>query len=246
MEANFAPLIAAAVPEIGLYVNPYKIGAVVVLGLLWAAVAQWVDKDCDVVKTKRERWNVYVMTSGFVAFVVLFLMPFQGPLFFAALTLWLLIAGGVQIAYLVHRNSRVIPTARILTPDHFRRLLAGDEEAKRKAKDKGQRIRMRDHQGKDVETPEDADEFEDYETTQDFLFDLLWRRVSEVDVLAGREKYRVVTRVDGVAGENPDGLPPEEGERIFRCLKKIAGLNPEEIRRPQAGKIKIATLAQTG
>ena len=245
MEPNsILSLMAAADPQFGLYVNPLKIAGVLVLLFLWAATAIWVDKDTNTVKTKREHWNVIVAAGGLVAFFVL-LMPLAGPLYFAALGFWVLVAGGTVMAYVVHRNGRVIPTARVLTPHHFKRLLTKDADTKRKSKDKGQRVRLQDHAGEKVESPEDPQEFEDYNVTQEFLFDLIWRRATDADILAGREKYRLVFRVDGVATENPEGLPPEEGERIVRYLKKLAGLNPEEIRRPQTGKIKVASLADT-
>ncbi|HNQ24789.1 MAG TPA: ATPase, T2SS/T4P/T4SS family [Phycisphaerae bacterium] len=246
MELSVIAVIAAALPEDGGYVSLYKLGGILLVLLAWAGITVWVDHDTNVVKTKREQWNVIVTAGGVVGFFVLLVLPMKGPLFFAGLGFWLLIAGGAQLAYIIHRNGRVLPTARILTPDHLRRLLTAGSENKKRAKDKGQRIKLHDHTGKAVEPPQDPEENEDYQVTQDFLFDLLWRRTSEVDVLAGREKYRVVVRVDGVASEKADGLAPEDGERIFRFLKKIAGLNVQEIRRPQTGKIKAATLAHTG
>lgn len=65
-------------------------------------------------------------------------------------------------------------------------------------------------------------------------------------MLAGKEKYRLVFRIDGVATERQDGLSPEDGENMFRFLKRIAGLNVEEIRRPQTGRIQAALLSQGG
>ena len=67
-----------------------------------------------------------------------------------------------------------------------------------------------------------------------------------MEVVAGKDKCRVVYRVDGVPAELPEGIPPESGERIFGYLKRIAGLNVEEVRRPQVGRIKCALIGHTG
>lgn len=238
-------LLAASVGE-GPYVNLLKVAAIVALLLAWAAGAQWIDRDTDAVKTRREHWNMIVVSGGVVATFVLFMVPlWRGALFFVGLAFWLLLAGGSMAAYIVHRNGRVVPSAKILTIGHARRLLGKGAE-KKKIKDKGQRVTLKDHTGDPVGFPDNYEEALAYQTVQDFLFDLLWRRASDVDVLAGKEKYRLVYRIDGVANERPEGIPPEDGERIFRYLKKLAGLNVEEIRRPQTGHVRAALLGHEG
>ena len=116
-------LLAAGVGE-GPYVNLFKVAAIVALLLAWAAGAQWIDRDTDVVKTRREHWNMIVVSGGVVATFVLFMVPlWRGALFFVGIAFWLLLAGGSMAAYLVHRNGRVVPSAKILTIGHARRLL---------------------------------------------------------------------------------------------------------------------------
>jgi type II secretory ATPase GspE/PulE/Tfp pilus assembly ATPase PilB-like protein len=234
----------AAQTEAGLYVSPLKILGVVVAMFLWAKAIAWIDQDTNTVKTRREQWNSIVILGGLLGFVALFLPPWQGPLYFAGLAVWVVIAGGAQFFYILHRNSRVVADAKVLTVGHLARAMKGEGD-KRKKKDRGTRVWIKDHEGQKVDPPMDPDEFDDYQATQDFLFDVFFRRASEADLLAGREKYRVVLRVDGVATELPDGILPEEGERVFRYLKRLAGLNIEEIRRPQQGKIQAALLAES-
>lgn len=238
--------LLAAVPEIGLFVNPIKIAVVVVLVVLWAMAVEWVDHDTDVVKTKREQWNLIVLSGGFVAFLVLFLPPWVGHWYFVGLASWLGLAGGAILGYVIHRNGRVVPAARVLTIDHARRLFSGGEDAKKVKDEKGQRVRVADHAGKPITFPADPEEAKDYHAAQDFLFDLLWRRASDADMVLAKEKYRLVYRVDGVATERAEGVPLEQGERVVRFLKRSAGLNVEEIRRPQTGRIKAALLGNDG
>ena len=167
-------------------------------------------------------------------------------MFFAGVGFWLVFAGGALLFYVVHRNTRVLPAARVLTKTHITRLISGDKASKKRKTDKGLRVRVIDHEGNFVERPGDPDEEANYDAAQDFLFDVLWRRASDVDLLAGKEKYRAVFHIDGVATEKSDGLPAEQGERIFRFLKSAAGLNVEEYRRPQKGRIQAALLSHNG
>jgi type II secretory ATPase GspE/PulE/Tfp pilus assembly ATPase PilB-like protein len=237
-------LIVAQVPDTGLYVDPIKVGVVLALLFGWAAIAQWIDRDTNVVKTRREHWNMIVLSGGLVAFFVLLILPWSNQLFVLGIAIWLLIAGAPMMGYLVHRNGRVVPGQRVMTPGHFKRLLGKGE--RRAASASGLRVNVYDHDGKFVEPPDDPEGAKDFDAVQDFFFDLLQKRASEVDMIAAKEKCRVIYKIDGVATEDPEGLALEKGERVFRMLKKAAGLNVEEIRRPQSGRIKAALLSHEG
>src|SRR3972149_9761209 len=122
MDASMTASLLAAVPEGIGYISFVKAGVVFLLLFGWAAAAQWIDRDTDVVKTKREQWNLIVLAGGAVAYFVLFIIPlWSGGLFVLGLTFWLLIAGGSMLAYVVHRNGRVVPDGRILTIGHVKR-----------------------------------------------------------------------------------------------------------------------------
>lgn len=238
--------LLATIPDDSGYVNVIKVAGALVMLLLWGLAVQWVDKDTHTVKTKREHWNMIVIAGGVVGFFVLFMVPWQGVLFFAGLGAWLLIAGGGLFLYVMHRNGRVLPEARVLTVGHLQRLTSGDGDKRARKSDKGLRVRIEDHKGKFVERPTSPDEADEFEAVQDFLYEVLWRRATDVEVRADKEGYRVILNIDGVAEKQPDGLEPEQGERVFRFLKRVAGLNAEEIRRPQRGMIKVALLSHQG
>ena len=63
MDMALTPLLLAAGIDVGLYASPIKVGIVILLLLGWAAGAQWIDRDTDVVKTKREEWNLIVVSE---------------------------------------------------------------------------------------------------------------------------------------------------------------------------------------
>jgi type II secretory ATPase GspE/PulE/Tfp pilus assembly ATPase PilB-like protein len=242
MDPIVSTLILADLPTGTGYVNLIKVAVVVVLLLTWAYVAQWVDKDTDVVKTKREPWNMIVCAGAAVGFFVLFVVPWHGALCFVGVGVWLLIAGGAAVFYLLHRNRRVLPDARVLTVTHIRRLVLGDQ-ARKRGLGKDLRVQITDHTGKFVETPTDPVEAVEYHAVQDFLYDMLWRRASDLEMLAGKDRYRLVYHIDGVPSEQPEGVTIENGEQILRFLKRVAGVNVEEIRRPQVGRIQTALLS---
>ncbi len=238
--------LLALTPEFGMYTSPMKIGAVVLLLVGWALCAQWVDRDTDVVKTQREQWNLIVLAGGLVGFVFLFFGPWQGSLFPVGIGGFVGIAGGAVLFYVIHRNGRATPANRVLTLTHAKRVFSRSGEKKVAGPAKGIRVMINDHEGDFIEPPSDVDDAKGYAAAQDFLYDLLWRRAEDMDMVAGKEKYRLVFRIDGVATEHKEGIPPETGELLVRYLKKIAGLNAEEIRRPQHGKIEAGLLSKEG
>jgi len=240
-QTAFALLAASGLTD---YVNPVKILVSAVLLLGWASAAQWVDRDTNVVKTKREQWNLMVLSGGAVAYFILLVIPWAGNLFVVGTLFWAVCAGAPLVFYLVHRNGRVVPEVRLLTPAHFKRLISRGGGPKAAGSGKGVRVKISDHAGKFVERPMDPVDAPAYDLVQDFLFDMLSRRASEIELVAGKEKYRCVSRIDGVATEHPDGISTEDGERIIKYLKKVGGLNVEEIRRPQSGKIQASLLSQ--
>ncbi|MBN1510715.1 MAG: Flp pilus assembly complex ATPase component TadA [Phycisphaerae bacterium] len=226
------------------YFNYVKIAAVLVLFVLWCYLCQWVDRDTDVVKTKREQWNLIVLAGGIAGLLVCLLPPWSGASYFIGLSFWVVLAGASALAYVFHRNGRVVPDARVLTWNHIKGVMArakGDKQAAQS--DKGLRIHLANFEGKAVHQPEDLQERQMFDAVQDFVFDVLWRRSSLADVLVTPERTRVFYKIDGVVAEQPQQSgPPDHGERLLRYLKRLGGLNPEERRRPQKGRVKAGLL----
>jgi general secretion pathway protein E len=234
----------AQTDSIGLnsYIGLPKVGAVLVFFVLWGLAAQWVDRDAVKVKTRREWWNIVVVGGSLSGLAVLFLVPWRGLAFFLGLSFWLVLGGGALLAFVVHRNGRVIPTARVLTPAHFQRVLQRARGNKKQKEDKGLRVKLLTEAGAGIPKPDEPEGLAEYDATQDFLFDVLWKRASDVDVTVDAEQPRVVYKIDGVITEQSGGLSLDEAERVISFLKRTTGLNPEERRRPQTGKLKAGLL----
>lgn len=247
-EQQITALLAQAF-EVGpqTYFSLVKIGVFAALFVLWTLVCQWVDRDADYVKTSREQWNLIVISGGAAGVLLWLVVPLAlgkgTATFVLGLAFWLLLAGGAAMAYVFHRNGRVVPHARVMNLGHFKRLASAGTERKKQRVDKGTRIRLVNSQGKAVEPPADAEEYDQYSATQEFLYDVLWRRASDAEVTAGKDEALLVYRIDGVSLKQEGRLTPQDAERVVTYLKALAKLNPEERRRPQTGRIRASLLA---
>ncbi|MHC4064116.1 MAG: ATPase, T2SS/T4P/T4SS family, partial [Planctomycetota bacterium] len=232
----------------GEYFNLIKVGIFAAFFVGWAYVCQWVDRDTDAVKTNREQWNAIVLSGGITGLAVWLLLPWSGVAkFVLGLAFWLLLSGGAALAYVFHRNGRVVPLGRVLTWHHIKQVVGGGAARKKKQRvDKGQRVRLADAEGHAVEKPADPEEYDRYSAAQELLFDVFWRRTTDADLLVGKDRVRLVYRIDGVALEQENRLSLEEAEGVIVYLKGLAGLNPKERRRPQVGRIRAAPLAAGG
>lgn len=228
--------LLAQLPESYVYIDPFKLGAFVVVFLLWVLFAQWVDKDTLVVNTFRTLWNLIVVGSGTAAIILgLFV-----PIFWLSFPLLLVINLVVFLVYVVHRNGLVREDDKVMTAAHFRRLKEQGLFGKKKnVKEVKERVRLTAADHRVVAIPEDEAEREQYRLVQDLVFDALWRRAVGVEVAPAGQVAKVSYQIDGIPTER-EGLTRADGDAVILFLKKIAGLNLEERRKPQKGQIVAA------
>lgn len=230
---------------LGVHLSLTKILIAMALFVAWLFANQWVDRDAERVRTNRQIWNIVVAAGGFGGVFILLMFPWKGSMYFVGLTFWAILAIGTLVAYVVHRNGRVSQSQRVMTPAHFKRFTAGSGAKKAKV-DKGIRVKLLDHESNEIEKPDDPETREQFDATQDFLFDVLWKRASDADVARNAETVRVIYKIDGVAAEQTDVLSPDDGEKVMHFLKQHAGLKIEERRRPQTGRMLVGLLGAEG
>ncbi|RIK67502.1 MAG: hypothetical protein DCC65_06650 [Planctomycetota bacterium] len=237
-----ASALLAALPAEGDYFSPLKIAVYLLCILLWAHNSAWVQKDTLKIKVPAGMWVALVFGAGAFALVTWLLVP----MWWLGLVLFAVIYGSAILIYVFFRNSRVAPGQTVLTIAHIQRIAkggksdAGGEELFTK-----DRVRIKAADGKTPAWPTDADENAAYAALQELVFDAIWRRASDVRVdMAPDQPLKVIYRVDGLdrLREPIDG---QHGPRLFAHLKRIAGMNPEEKRRPQSGRFK-ATIGAGG
>lgn len=233
--APLAEMLAQA-PSGPAFVSAWKLAALAIMLGCWPLLAQWVDKDTVAVNTFRVPWNLIVLAAGVIAAAALILADFAiGAPTYAVLMIALV------VAYVLHRNGLVREEDKVLTREHLKRVMAEGLASKKgkKQKEVKQRVNLRDAAGKRVAIPEEEEQREQYRLSQDLLFDLLWHRAERVELVPEREAAAVVYYIDGVKSQR-DPLDRGEADAIVVYMKTLAGLNLEERRKPQIGKLQVA------
>ncbi len=224
------PLILAELPPDAPFFGPVKVAVFLLLGLTWAATGAWVDKDTLKAKTPRLPWNAAHLGAGLLGLALWLVLPWIAGLF-----AFLLLYAGAGLAYVTHRNGRVAPAQRVLTPAHFQRLFSKKPETEETIH-AGDRVRIKGADGRQPKWPTDPEERAGYAALQDLLFDAIWRRATVVDMALQGDAARILYRVDGVNRERESMARPLADGAVGH-LKRVAGMDPQELRKPQSGKL---------
>lgn len=212
---------------------------VVLLLLLpgWLHFAPWVHKDATKLFHSATMWNAIVLGAGTVGMVFWLLMPF----YIVGLLFYVVLAAGGLLAYVAYRNGRVAEKDKVLTRAHFARALKSDRKRKELAEILT-KVTLYDHTEKVVLPPDmtqaSLEEIGNYNRVQELLYDLVWRRASEVVLMPDGQRTRVLYVIDGVPTERTP-MQHAESEGIIQFLKGTAGMDVEEHRRPQRGPVSV-------
>ncbi|MFB3892719.1 MAG: GspE/PulE family protein [Phycisphaerae bacterium] len=220
---------------LGDYLSVVKVIFVLVLATAWLAACPWVHKDTRKVRAPQELWSGAVLVAGMLGLLIWLLMP----IYIVGMLVFIVLAGAALLAYVVYRNGRVEPDARVLTAHHFQSLLSPQKEVK---VDVVSKVRLYGADTRIVQPPvdqkADAAEKQTYNLAQGLLYDILYYRASEADLMPAGSEARVRLVIDGVVNERPP-MSAADCERVIQYLKPIGGMNADERRRPQQGKISV-------
>ena len=236
---GLASCMLGAVPESTGYFSIFKIILILLLIFPWLKIAPWVDKDTKVVHLPRTLWNLLVISSGMVSLLLWLLLPW----FAVGLLLYIVFTTSTILTYALIRDKRVVPEAKVLTSRHLKSVFTS---GKSERVETIQRVKIYDHTGRPVGPPpeEQIDERITYNLAQNFLHDVVLFRASEVDLMPAKTQTAVKFVVDGV-GHNRPPMEIHQAEKLIDFIKKVAGMNVEEKRRPQSGKIAVEAGAVT-
>ena len=228
--------ILASVPEFGYYFSLPKLIFVLVLAVPWLVVGPWINKDTLYVHASRELWSFVFLGAGTLGLLIWLLMP----IYIVGLMVYVVLAAASIGAYIVHRNGRVPPEYKVLTGEHFSSLFKPQTADRRKIK-VTQRVKVYSSDKRVVPAPDESatpEEKQAFNLAQTLLYDVLFYRASEADLLpvGGQARLRLV--IDGVVTERPPMEIPES-ESVIQFLKPYAGMSAEEHRRPQQGKLAV-------
>ena len=110
--------------EYGGYVSIVKLIVFLTLYLLWFLLVSWTGKDAKAVDTNIGLWVGSLLGAGLVGILLWWLIP----IFIVGLLIFLLVVGGIGLAYVRHRNTRVLDFDRVLTIEHIKSLFAHSEK----------------------------------------------------------------------------------------------------------------------
>ncbi|MBI5864805.1 MAG: Flp pilus assembly complex ATPase component TadA, partial [Planctomycetes bacterium] len=236
---NLVEILAAA-PRGEIYIDPIKLALIFVAFICWVLFAQWTDKDTIRVNTYRQVWNMISLSVGAAALLLVVILPFV-----AGFSVFCVVVGAYMIAYVVHRNGLVVPEDRVCTPAHFQRIMHEGFSRKEKLLDVKERVKLTGPDRKTITPPEDQAGRQQFAFAQDLLYDALWRRTGEIQVVPAGQGSRIRLDIDGIVAER-DPIARPDGDSFVAFMKRSAGLALDERRKPQKGKItaQIGTTKQ--
>jgi type II secretory ATPase GspE/PulE/Tfp pilus assembly ATPase PilB-like protein len=243
--------ILGALPAQGDYFSIIKIILFLAVIILWAYVTSWVQQANRKVKIQDKKWAYLVFGAGAMGSVIWLIIPW----FWAGLPLFAALLGAAAYSHAKVYNQRVSPAQSVMTMAHFRRLGkgrpagggGGGGTASKKsgggasaAVDISERTRIKNSLGKSPSWPTVPEERAAYQALQDLLFDAIWRRASDIRLdLLPQQPLKITYKVDGFDRAR-EPISAEHGPLVFKQVKVIAGMDPEEHRRPQEGRFKTA------
>ena len=197
----------------------------------WLPLLTWVYQDARAIETKTIFWTGIVLGAGAAGTIIWLAIP----VFIAGMLLYLIVVGATSLAYVKHRNSRVMDFDRVLTADHIKSLLVSREKKLEGFKN----FLFVTANNNEVPLPEPrTPDFFGYKTAYEILSDALWRRASSIMFSPTPQDYKVAYYVDGAVLKQPS-MGREQMRYFIRFIKQLADLETKEKRKPQKGTFKI-------
>ena len=224
------PVLMQSVP-VGPYISAYKVVPVLLVCIAWWRWLTWVDKDALVARLPRE-WLNAGMLGGFALAVALLLGL---PSFWLAFPLFILLFLAEVGAYLAVRNSKVGLKDLIADIKSFKIGLA---KKKAVAADVPGMVTLSTKDGRAMSAPEaGTPERQIYDVVQMMIAEPLRRGMERLDLVPVEGAMVAQYWVDGVV-YNGAQFNRNGAAGAVVLLKRLAGLDLNEKRKPQTGMIQ--------
>jgi type II secretory ATPase GspE/PulE/Tfp pilus assembly ATPase PilB-like protein len=215
--------------EYGGYISAVKLVVFLALYFLWILLIGWAYKDAKAVETKIGVWIGLLLGTGAAGILLWWLIP----IFPVGLLAFALVAGATALAYVKHRNARVLDFDRVLTVEHIKSLVSKSD--KLEAMEGFMFITTNNNE---VPLPEPrTPTFFGYRSAYDVLSDAKWRRADTIMFTPKSESYEVTYSIDGASAKQPS-IAREQMDYLIHFMKDLAGLDSKEKRKPQKGKFR--------
>jgi type II secretory ATPase GspE/PulE/Tfp pilus assembly ATPase PilB-like protein len=217
--------------EYGGYVSIVKFLVFLILFFLGLPLLNWVYSDSKAIETKVTFWTGLILGVGAAAMIIWLIIP----IFIVGMLLYAIAVGATSLAYVKHRNTRVLDFDRVLTTEHIKGIFS-----KTKKLDALKDFLFFTINNNEVPLPEPrTPDFFGYRIAYEVLTDAIWRRASSIIFSPTPQNYDVAYYVDGAALKQPV-MPKDQMEYLIRFLKQLANLDIKEKRKPQKGKFRTS------
>jgi type II secretory ATPase GspE/PulE/Tfp pilus assembly ATPase PilB-like protein len=231
MEQHMSDILMVAVQYTG-YISIIKLVAFIVLFVLWMALLSWVQKDSDAIGAEPALWTSLTLGIGAVAAILWLLLP----LFIMGLLFYLLAVGITAIAYVKHRNSRVLEYERVLTADHIKGLFSKNKEGKA---DSPKNFLFVTANKNEIPMPmPKTPDFYGYKISYDIFNDAQTKRATSIVMAPTPQDYSITYEIDGAAIKQPE-IDKDQVKYLIHFIKNLADLDTKEKRKPQKGHFSI-------
>jgi type II secretory ATPase GspE/PulE/Tfp pilus assembly ATPase PilB-like protein len=232
------PLAALETVPLGGYINPFKAVAIIVMLLVWVKVLAWMDKDAPTAHLPRENLNAGMMGGLVIGYFLFFFLPGFG-LAFGVLSLLLVLDIGVYLGI----RQKVVGLADLKKDFAQWRTDLFKPKEKKGSKVVAGQVLIIDKGGSAQPVPEsESPDLPLYEATQRLMTNPMKFGAERLDLTAG-EPATINYYVDGVRYDG-EAMDRNASGSAIQYLKRVAGLDLNERRKPQTGKFKAAFAEQ--
>jgi type II secretory ATPase GspE/PulE/Tfp pilus assembly ATPase PilB-like protein len=227
----------------GFYLSWIKLASFWLLFLVWVATVAWINADAHLYGNRPTRWNA----TAVFPFTVLAILFFFVPTFWAGFPLLVIAYLIPSIWYVGHRNIKLDPHLRVMTPSHIRYLVlsalnrvGGKFEVERRDRhEKGAPVHL-ESRGGATERDNTANMLLARQSpgllfSREILYEALERRADTVMLDFTQDAVSVRYQIDGV-WHNGEARDRETGDLALAVMKQISALDPNQRRNRQEGE----------
>jgi len=215
--------------QYGGYVSAVKFVVFLLLYFLWLLLVNWMYKDARGVGTSVGLWVGVVLGAGAIGILLWWLIS----IYVVGLLAFMIAVGATGLAYVKHRNTRVMDFDRVLTVEHIKSLVSKSDKLEAMAG-----FTFITTNNNEVPIPEArTPTFFGYRTAYDVLSDAKWRRADTVMFTPKGDSYEVAYSIDGAPTKQPS-IPRDQADYLIHFMKELAALDGKEKRKPQKGKFR--------
>jgi general secretion pathway protein E len=218
--------------QAGGYVSGLKVIPVVLILLIWTRLLTWIDKDTITARLPRIPINMGMIGGLIGAFILFFILP--------TFLIGLVVLLGVLIVemgvYLLLRKQSV---GLGDLGDEFKNWLRSLRGKEKEVKEIVGAVQLVGQSGSLLPAPDaDTPEAESYNGMQRMLTDPLENNADIIEIMPAEGGLMVKYSVDGVVYTGAS-VPKQLGAAAVSYLKAAAGLDMNEVRKPQTGTLKL-------